>query len=124
MSIVQTANAPAAIGPYVQAVQVPNMIFTSGQLGICPATGKLQEGVEEQAKQSLANIRAILEAAGYGMENIVKTTVFLKDLGDFGKVNAVYTEYIGEQFPARSCVQVAALPMGGLVEIEVIAYKA
>ncbi|MGN0203274.1 MAG: RidA family protein [Coprococcus sp.] len=123
MSIINTPDAPKAIGPYVQAVQIPNMIFTSGQLGIDPATGKLPEGVEAQAKQSLANIRAILEAAGFAMDNIIKTTVFVQDLGDFAKVNAVYAEHIGSEFPARSCVQVAALPMGGLVEIEVIAYK-
>ena len=123
MNIINTPKAPAAIGPYVQGVQLGSLIFTSGQLGIDPAVGKLREGVEAQAKQSLENLKAILAEAGCVMEDVVKATVFVKDLADFAKVNAIYQEAFGESFPARSCVQVAALPMGGLVEIEVIAYK-
>ena len=123
MNIINTPKAPAAIGPYVQGVQLGSLIFTSGQLGIDPAVGKLREGVEAQAKQSLENLKAILAEGGCVMEDVVKATVFVKDLADFAKVNAIYQEAFGESFPARACVQVAALPMGGLVEIELIAYK-
>jgi len=121
MSIIHTDKAPTAIGPYVQAVQLGTLVFTSGQLGIDPASGKLAEGVEAQTRQSMANLKAILTQAGCLMSDVVKTTVFVKDMADFATVNAVYGEAFGEEFPARSCVQVAALPMGGLVEIEVIA---
>lgn len=122
-TITNTTNAPAAIGPYVQAIHTGSILTTSGQLGIDPATGKLPEGVEAQTRQSMANLKAILTEAGYGFEDIIKTTVFVQDLADFAKVNAIYQECLGGQFPARSCVQVAALPMGGLVEIEAIACK-
>ena len=122
-SIVNTEKAPAAIGPYVQAIHAGSLLITSGQLGIDPATGKLPEGVEAQTSQSIANLKAILEKAGFGLEDVIKTTVFVQDLGDFAKVNAIYQTHLGRQFPARSCVQVAALPMGGLVEIEAIADK-
>ena len=120
-NIVNTSKAPAAIGPYVQAVRTEGLLFTSGQLGIDPATGKLPEGVEAQTVQSLNHLKAILEEAGATFADVIKTTVFVKDLADFATVNALYQKAFGETFPARSCVQVAALPAGGLVEIEVIA---
>ena len=121
---INTAKAPAAIGPYSQGVDLGNMVFTSGQLGIDMTTGALPEGVEAQAKCSLENIKSILAEAGLTMDNIVKTVVFIKDMNDFAKVNAIYSEYInGEILPARSCVEVARLPKDALVEIEVIAVK-
>lgn len=121
---INTEKAPGAIGPYSQAVEIDHVVYTSGQLGIDPATGALAEGVEAQTRQSLENVKAILAQAGLTMESIVKTLVFLQDMNDFGKVNAIYAEYIhGDVLPARSCVEVAALPKGGLVEIEVIAKK-
>jgi 2-iminobutanoate/2-iminopropanoate deaminase len=119
---IATSNAPAAIGPYSQAVQFGNMIITSGQLGM-NAAGEFPDSVSEQAKQSLTNVKAILEAADYAMEHVVKTTVFLKDMGDFQTVNEVYATFFAEPYPARSAVEVAKLPKGGLVEIEVIALK-
>lgn len=119
--IINTTAAPAAIGPYVQAVKAGNTLFTSGQLGINPETGKLAEGVEAQAHASLTNLKNILAEAGMDFSNVIKTTVFVKDLADFAAVNAIYASYFGETFPARSCVQVAKLPMDGLVEIECIA---
>lgn len=119
---IATPNAPGAIGPYSQAVQFGNMIITSGQLGMNTA-GEFPDSVLEQAKQSLSNVKAILEEAGYGMEHVVKTTVFLKDMNDFQTVNEVYATFFAEPFPARSAVQVAKLPKDGLVEIEVIAVK-
>lgn len=119
--IINTTAAPAAIGPYVQAVKAGNTLFTSGQLGINPETGKLAEGVEAQAHASLTNLKNILAEASMDFSNVIKTTVFVKDLADFAAVNAIYASYFGETFPARSCVQVAKLPMDGLVEIECIA---
>ena len=117
-------KAPGAIGPYSQAVEIDQLVYTSGQLGIDPATGNLAEGVEAQTRQSLENVKAILAEAGLGMESIIKTLVFIKNMNDFGAVNKIYAEYIhGDVLPARSCVEVAALPKGGLVEIEVIAKK-
>lgn len=114
-------NAPAAVGPYVHAVKAGNMVYASGQLGLIPETGELAEGVEAQAEQSLRNIEAVLAAAGCTLKNVVKTTVFLADMNDFAKVNAVYAKFFPENPPARSCVQAAALPKGGLYEMEVIA---
>lgn len=119
---IATSNAPGAIGPYSQAVQFGNMIITSGQLGM-NAAGEFPDSVSEQAKQSLTNVKAILEAADYAMEHVVKTTVFLKDMSDFQTVNEVYATFFAEPYPARSAVEVAKLPKGGLVEIEVIAVK-
>ncbi|GIP51196.1 RidA family protein [Paenibacillus vini] len=119
---IATNEAPGAIGPYSQAVQFGNMIFTSGQLGMNSA-GEFPPTVEEQAKQSLSNVKAILEAAGFGMEQIVKTTVYLQDMTDFASVNEVYATFFSEPYPARSAVEVAKLPKNGLVEIEVIAVK-
>lgn len=122
-SIVHTTSAPAAIGPYSQAVQLGNLLFTSGQLGVIPATGELAEGVEKQTEQALRNLGEVLKASGMGYEHVLKTTVFVQDLADFAKVNAIYATFFADGFPARSCVQVAALPKGGLVEIECIASK-
>ena len=121
---INTDKAPGALGPYSQAVEIDQLVYTSGQLGIDPATGELADSVEAQAKQALENVKAILAEAGLEMSSIIKTLVFIKDMNDFGKVNAIYAQYInGDVLPARSCVEVAALPKGGLVEIEVIAKK-
>ena len=119
--ILHTDSAPGAIGPYSQATRIADFVFTSGQLGIDPATGKLADGVQAQAAQSMRNIGAILAAAGLDYAAIVKTTIFVKDLADFKTVNDVYASFFEGDYPARSCVQVAALPKGGLVEIECIA---
>lgn len=118
--IIQTTGAPKAIGPYSQGVKIGNLLFTSGQLGMYPETGEFPATVEEQAKQALENVKAIVEAAGGSMSQIVKTTVFLKDMNDFQAVNAVYSQFFTEPYPARSAVEVARLPKDGLVEIEVI----
>ncbi len=122
MSIaISTKKAPAAIGPYSQGVKAGNLIFTSGQLGIDPETGIMPPAVEDQARNSLQNIQAILEAAGSGMDRVFKTVVFLADMKDFAAVNAVYEQFFTGTFPARSCVQVARLPKDALVEIEAVA---
>ncbi len=118
---ISTQHAPAALGPYSQAIHAGNFVFASGQLGLDPETGKLQEGIEAQTRQVLANLAAVLAAAGSGVEKVVKATIFLVDMADFAKVNAIYSEIFKAEPPARSTVQVAALPLGGLVEIEVIA---
>ena len=123
--VIATTNAPAAIGPYSQAIQVGNMLFASGQLGIDPATGNFVEGaVKEQTAQAFKNVKAILTAAGLDISDVVKTTVFLADMGDFGAMNEVYASQFEGAFPARSAVAVKTLPKNGLVEIEVIAVKA
>lgn len=119
---IETAAAPAAIGPYSQAITCNGMIYTSGQLPADPATGALVEGIEAQTRQSLSNVKAILEAAGSGMDKVVKTTVFLSDMENFGAMNQVYAQFFGEgAFLARSAVQVGRLPKDALVEIEVVA---
>jgi 2-iminobutanoate/2-iminopropanoate deaminase len=118
---VATQAAPAAIGPYSQAIRTERFVFASGQLGLDPQTGKLRDGIEDQARQALANVGAVLQAAGTSIDNIVKTTIFLTDLSHFAKVNAIYGAAFQATPPARSTIQVAALPLGGLVEIEVIA---
>jgi 2-iminobutanoate/2-iminopropanoate deaminase len=122
---VATKNAPAAIGPYSQAVRVGDFLYTSGQVALDPATGSLVEGgIEAQTTRAIENLRAVLEAAGIGLKNVVKTTVFLKNMGDFAAMNAVYATYFapdGVVPPARSTVEVARLPKDALVEIEVIA---
>ncbi len=118
---INTAKAPAAIGPYAQAIRDENYIFTSGQLGIDPSTGEFPDGVQAQAKQSLENLKAILEEAGSSMEKVMKTTVYLADMNDFAAVNGVYEQYFKKPYPGRSAVQVAKLPKGGLVEIEAVA---
>ncbi len=123
--VIATTNAPAAIGPYSQAVQVGNMLFASGQLGIDPATGNFVEGaIKEQTAQAFKNVKAILAEAGLDISDVVKTTVFLADMGDFGAMNEVYASQFEGAFPARSAVAVKTLPKNGLVEIEVIAVKA
>lgn len=121
MKVIATANAPAAIGPYSQALVVGNLVFTSGQVGIDPSTGKLPEGLEAQAHQVFKNIAAILDTAGTDMSKVVKATVFIKDMNDFGKVNEIYAKYFTEPYPTRSCFEVARLPKDALIECEVIA---
>lgn len=123
MQAIATKNAPGAIGPYVQGVDTGSIVFTSGQLGLDPATGELPAGIEAQAHQSLKNLGAILAAAGLSYADVVKTTVFMKDLADFGTVNAIYGTYFTASLPARSCVQVAALPKDALIEIECVAVR-
>ena len=119
---IATQAAPAAVGPYSQAIKTGDLVFASGQLGLDPATGKLQEGLEAQTRQVLANLNAVLSAAGTSMANVVKTTIFLVDISQFSTVNAIYSTAFPTPPPARSTVQVAALPLGGLVEIEAIAF--
>ena len=121
--VLLTASAPKAVGPYSQAIATADRVYASGQLGIDPQTGKLAEGVENQAHCSMKNLGAVLAAKGLGYQDIVKTTIFLTNMGDFAAVNAVYASYFTGDYPARSCVQVAALPLGGLVEIECIAAR-
>ncbi len=121
--IVQTASAPKAVGPYSQAVSTGALVFTSGQLGIDMQTGKLADGVEAQARHALLNLGQVLAAEGLDYASVVKTTVFLANMADFAAVNAVYQSFFTKEFPARSCVQVAALPLGGLVEVECIAIR-
>ena len=123
-SIISTDKAPQAIGPYSQAIEVNGMVFTSGVIPINPATGELVTGsIEEQADQAIGNLKALLAESGVSMENVVKTTVFIKNMDDFGKVNEVYAKYFTSQFPARSCVEVARLPKDVLIEIEAIGIK-
>lgn len=120
---ISTDKAPAAIGPYSQAIEANGMVFASGQIPVNPATGEIPEGVEAQAKQAFSNLKALLEAAGTSIENVVKTTVFIKDMNDFGVINQIYAEYFTGTYPARSCVEVARLPKDVLLEIEAIAEK-
>lgn len=125
MKAISTSAAPAAIGPYSQAIEIGNLVFCSGQLPIDPATGAFPEGgIEAQTRQSLKNAAAILEAAGTDMHHVVKTTVFLASMDDFAAMNGVYAEVFAEPFPARSAVAVKTLPKGALVEIECVAEKA
>jgi 2-iminobutanoate/2-iminopropanoate deaminase len=120
--VIQTDKAPKAIGPYSQAIRTDSMVFTAGQIALDPATMELVAGgVEEQTRQVLTNLSNVLEAAGSSLDKVVKTTVFLQEMGDFPKMNAIYAEYFGENPPARSTIAVAALPKGGLVEIEAVA---
>ncbi|MDO4939462.1 MAG: RidA family protein [Lachnospiraceae bacterium] len=120
-----TNNAPAAIGPYSQGVKAGNTVYVSGQLGLDPATGGFAgPDIASQTRQSLTNIRNILAQAGYTMDDVVKSTVFLKDIADFGAMNEVYAGFFSEPYPARAAFQVAAIPKDGLVEIEVVAVKA
>lgn len=122
--VISTENAPAAIGPYSQAIQTDNMLFSSGQLGMNPATGEfIPGGVKEQTIQVFKNIHAILDEAGFTTDNIVKTTVFLADMADFAVVNEVYAQQFTGSFPARSAVAVKTLPKNGLVEIEFVAVR-
>ena len=122
--VIATEQAPKAIGPYSQAVEANGTVYVSGQLPVDPATGEFAGAtIEEQSRQSLTNIRSILAEVGLGMENIVKTTVFLQDIADFAKMNAVYAEFFEKDYPARAAFQVAALPKAAVVEIEAVAVR-
>lgn len=121
--IISTDKAPAAIGPYSQAIEVNGMVFTSGVIPVDPATGIIPEGIEAQARQAIGNLAALLEAAGTGTEKVIKTTVFIKEMDDFALVNRIYAEYFTGDYPARSCVEVSRLPKDVLIEIEAIAEK-
>lgn len=124
MKAISTTKAPGAIGPYSQAIQAGDFVYTSGQLGLDPETGTFPEGgIKEQTRQSLTNVAAILKEAGSSMANVVKTTVFLADMNDFAEMNGVYAEFFSEPYPARSAVAVKTLPKNALVEIEVVATK-
>jgi len=119
--IISTENAPAAIGPYSQAVEWGGMVFTSGMIPVNPKTGEIPEAVTDQARQVLVNLTNLLEAAGTTMDKVIKTTVFIKDMNDFAAINEVYKEFFSENFPARSCVEVARLPKDVKIEVELIA---
>ena len=119
---IHTDNAPAAIGPYSQAIDLGEMIFTSGQIPVAP-DGSVSEDISEQTRQALLNLKAVVEAGGSSFDKVIKTTVFITDMAQFGAINAVYSEFFSEPYPARSCVQVAALPKGVSIEIEAVAIK-
>ncbi|MBU0928530.1 MAG: RidA family protein [Spirochaetes bacterium] len=119
-TVIATKNAPAALGPYSQAIKTDSLLFCSGQLGLDPATGELADGVRAQADRAMGNLKAVAEAAGTSLDRVVKTTIFLKDMADFAAVNEVYGSYFPGDKPARSTIAVAALPKGGLVEIEAV----
>ena len=121
MKQISTNNAPAAIGPYSQAVVSGNLVYCSGQIPINPQTGEIPQGVQQQAHQALTNVKNLLSAAGTSIEKVIKTSVFIKDMNDFTAINEIYAQYFTEPFPARSCVEVARLPKDVLIEIEVIA---
>ena len=121
--VISTDKAPSAIGPYSQAIEINHMVYTSGAIPVNPVTGEIPEGVEAQANQAFSNLCALVEEAGSKVENIVKTTVFIKEMNDFGKINEIYKIYFKEPFPARSCVEVARLPKDVLLEVEAIAWK-
>jgi len=122
--VIHTKNAPAAVGPYSQAVESKGVLFVSGQLGLDPATGSMVEGgIREQTERLLQNLKTILNAAGYNLEDVVKCTVYLKDINDFHAMNEVYAAFFDEAPPARAAFQVAALPLGALVEIEAVAVR-
>lgn len=120
---ISTDQAPAAIGPYSQAIEVNGMVYTSGVIPVVPSTGEIPEGAEAQAKQAFENLTALLKASGTSEEKVVKTTVFIKEMDDFGKINEIYAQYFSSPYPARSCVEVARLPKDVLIEIEAIALK-
>lgn len=121
-SRIHTNKAPAAIGPYSQAIDLGSMIFTSGQIPVAP-DGSVSEDISEQARQALLNLKAVIESGGSSLDKVIKTTVFITDMAQFGAINAVYSEFFSEPYPARSCVQVAALPKGVSIEIEAITVK-
>jgi 2-iminobutanoate/2-iminopropanoate deaminase len=122
-TVVHTKEAPGAVGPYSQAIRVGPFLYTAGQIGLDPETGKMvADDIELQTERVLKNLKAVLQAAGGDLSNVVKTTVFLLDMGEFGAMNGVYAAFFAEDPPARSAVQVAALPLGGRVEIEAVAY--
>jgi len=120
---IQTNGAPAALGPYSQAIRSGELVFCSGQIGLDPASGEMADGVEAQAERALRNLQSVLDAAGLTFDDVVKTTIFLADVNDFGAVNAVYAKFMPEPPPARSTIGVGALPKGALVEIEAIAHR-
>lgn len=120
MEQVSTNKAPAAIGPYSQAIKVGNLLFTSGQIPLNPQTSEIPEGVEAQAEQAFTNVKNLIEASGASIDNTVKTVVFIQNMDDFGKINEIYAKYFTEPYPARSCVEVAKLPKGVLLEVEAI----
>ena len=119
---IHTEKAPAAIGPYSQAIDLGELIYTSGQIPVAP-DGSISDNISEQTRQALENLKAVVEASGSSFDKVVKTTVFITDMAQFGEINAVYAEFFSEPYPARSCVQVAALPKGVSIEIEAIAIK-
>ena len=121
--VISTDQAPAAIGPYSQAIEVNGMVYTSGVIPVVPATGEIPEGSVEQAKQAFTNLSNLLQAAGTSMDQVVKTTVFIKEMNDFAAINEVYEQFFTGEFPARSCVEVARLPKDVMLEIEAIAIK-
>ena len=121
--VISTDKAPAAIGPYSQAIEVNGMVYTSGVIPVDPATGNIAEGVEAQAEQAFKNLCNLVEESGSKVENIIKTTVFIKEMNVFGTINEIYKKYFKEPFPARSCVEVARLPKDVLLEVEAIAFK-
>ena len=120
--IISTDKAPAAIGPYVQATKLGEMLFTSGVIPVNPATGEIPSTVDEQARQAFSSLKALVEASGSSIEKVVKTTLFIKNMDDFAKINAVYAEVFAEPYPCRSCVEVARLPKDVLLEIEAVAH--
>ena len=122
-TVVRTDKVPGAIGPYSQGIDLGNMIFFSGQIPLNPQTGEMPEGIEAQAKQALENVKGLLESQGLDFSHVVKTTVFLDNMDDFNTVNGIYAQYFVEPYPARSAVEVAKLPKGALIEVEVIAVK-
>lgn len=121
--VISTTNAPAAIGPYSQAIEANGLVFASGQIPVNPATGEIPEGIEAQAEQVMTNMKNLLEAAGTSIENVVKTTVFIKSMDDFGTINGIYSKYFEKDCPARSCVEISRLPKDVLLEMEAIAVK-
>ena len=121
--VISTDKAPAAIGPYSQAIEVNGMVYTSGVIPVNPATGGIPEGPKAQAEQAMKNLSNLLEAAGSSLEKVVKTTVFIKEMNDFGAINEVYADFFPAPFPARSCVEVARLPKDVMLEIEAVAVK-
>ena len=121
--VISTENAPAAIGPYSQAIEVNGMVYTSGVIPVVPSTGEIPEGSKEQAKQALTNLSNLLEAAGTSMDNVIKTTVFIKEMDDFGTINEVYATFFKADYPARTSVEVARLPKEVMLEIVAIAFK-
>lgn len=122
--VIYSENAPQAIGPYSQGIQAGNFLFVSGQLPVDPATGTISDDIKVQTRQSLENIKAIISAAGFSMEDIVKTTVYVKDLNQFNDINQVYAGFFAQNPPARACIEIARLPKDAGVEIEAIVYKA
>lgn len=123
MKVIQTTNAPSAVGPYSQAIEIDSLVFASGQIALNPATGEMVEGLEAQTHQVFKNAQAVIAASGAKWENVIKTTVFITNMDDFAKINEIYATYFKEPYPARSCVEVSKLPKGALIEVEVIAKK-